>query len=210
MLVVSVFGEFASFSPPPYDRNSLTEEEQERLIRRAWGEDTAQELIPLFREAYPERQTIDLLRLDFIFREPGIRYIRERSRLNRKTWSYMFNMDQPLDGGNTPWHCSDIPYFFRNIDLVEYPHGNREDPELAYRLQEEMSGSLLAFARSGDPGNRNIPEWPASNPEREAVLVMDEHTRIRENYDHRLMEACVQHAEEITRRIFENAGDIQH
>ena len=120
------------------------------------------------------------------------------------------NMDQPLDGGNTPWHCSDIPYFFRNIDLVEYPHGNREDPELAYRLQDEASGSLLAFARSGDPGNRSVPEWPASNPERETVLVMDEHTRIRENYDHRLMKACVQHAEEITRRMFENAGDIQH
>lgn len=210
LLVGSVFGEFSSFAPLPYDRNALTEEAQESMIRKAWGEDAAQALIPLFREAYPERQIIDLLRLDFIFREPEIRYVRERSRLNQSTWSYVFNMDQPIDGGNTPWHCSDIPYFFHNIDLVEYPHGNRENPELAYRIQDEAAKSLLAFALTGNPENGAVPVWPACSPEKEAVLVIDEHTRIMENYDHRLMESCARYAEIISRKMFENAGEIQH
>lgn len=210
LLVGSVFGEFASFSPLPYDREALTEEEQRVLIRKAWGENAAEALIPLFNAAYPERKTIDLLRLDFIFRAPEIRYIRERSKLNRSTWSYLFNMDQPIDGGNTPWHCSDIPYFFGNIDLVEYPHGNAEDPDLAYRLQEEAFESLIAFAKTGSPANKAVPAWPAAEPERESVLVMDEHMQVRENYDHRLMETYTQYAEEITRRMFENASNIQH
>ena len=210
LMVGSVFGEFTSFSPLPYDREALTEEEQRTMIRSAWGEDAAEELIPLFREAYPERKTVDLLRLDFVFRVPEIRYIHERGLLNRSTWSYLFNLDQPIDGGNTPWHCSDIPYFFGNIDLVEYPHGSAKDPETAYRLQDEAFGSLLAFARTGSPANKAVPAWPASEPGRESVLIMDGHTRVRENHDHRLMEAYGKYAEEINRRMFEKAANIQH
>ena len=207
LMIGSVFGEFTSFVPMPYDRDTLTEEKQQMMIREAWGFEAADALIPLFREAYPERKTIDLLRLDFVFREPEIRYIRERSRLNGATWSYLFNMDQPIDGGNTPWHCCDIPYIFRNIDLVEYPHG---DPENAYRLQDEASESLLAFAKAGSPVNGRVPEWPASTPEKEAVLVLDRQTRVKENYDHRLMETYTRFAEQITRRMFANAANIQH
>ena len=180
------------------------------MIRKTLGEEIANALIPLFREAYPERKTIDLLRLDFVFRAPEIRYIRERSKLNSSTWSYLFDQDQPIDGGNTPWHCCDIPYFFRNIDLVEYPHGDQSEPDLAYRLQDEAFGSLLAFARTGNPKNAAIPEWPACRPGREAVLVIDRNTRVKENFDHRLQEACVRSAEEIIRRMSGNAGDIQH
>ena len=210
LLVGSVFGEFTSFAPLPYDRETLSEETQESMIRKALGEEIANTLIPLFREAYPERKTIDLLRLDFVFRAPEIRYIQERSQLNSSTWSYLFNQDQPIDGGNTPWHCCDIPYFFHNIDLVEYPHGNQDEPDLAYRLQDETFESLLAFARTGDPANATVPEWPACRPGREAVLVIDRNTRVKENYDHRLQEACVRYAEEIIRRMSGNAGDIQH
>ena len=210
LLVGSVFGEFTSFAPLPYDRETLSEDTQEGMIRKALGEEIANALIPLFREAYPERKTIDLLRLDFVFRAPEIRYIRERSRLNSSTWSYLFNQDQPIDGGNTPWHCCDIPYFFRNIDLVEYPHGDQSEPDLAYRLQDEAFGSLLAFARTGNPKNAAVPEWPACRPGREAVLVIDRNTRVKENFDHRLQEACVRSAEEIIRRMSGNAGDIQH
>ena len=210
LLVGSVFGEFTSFAPLPYDRENLSEDTQEGMIRKALGEEIANALIPLFREAYPERKTIDLLRLDFVFRAPEIRYIRERSRLNSSTWSYLFNQGQPIDGGNTPWHCCDIPYFFRNIDLVEYPHGDQSEPDLAYRLQDEAFGSLLAFARTDNPKNAAVPEWPACRPGREAVLVIDRNTRVKENYDHRLQEACVRSAEEIIRRMSGNAGDIQH
>ena len=133
LLVGSVFGEFTSFTPAPYDRSRMSEEEQEAAVRGILGEEGAAELIPLFREAYPERQLVDLLRLDFIFRAPEIAYLAQRGRLNDCTWSYLFNMDQPIDGGNTPWHCCDIPYFFHNIDLVEYPHGPQADAGLPER-----------------------------------------------------------------------------
>ena len=209
LMVGSVFGEFASFAPISWERDGMTEEEQADLVRKTWGEAPADALIPLFRKAYPERKTADLLRLDFIFRGPEIRYIEERSRLNRSTWSYLFNMDQPLDGGNTPWHCCDIPYVFHNIDLVEYPHGPEEEG-LAESLQEQAFRAVMAFAASGSPACGEIPAWPASEPGKERVLVLDRHTRVRENYDHELIRTIETYADEITRKMFEAAGEIQH
>ena len=209
LMIGSVFGEFTSFAPMPWDREKLTEAEQFNMIRKAWGTEAADELIPLFREAYPERKMIDLLRLDFIFRSPEIPYIQERGKLNGATWSYMFNMDQPIDGGNTPWHCCDIPYVFHNIDLVEYPHGAGAE-ELAEKIQEEAFRSVMAFARTGNPANESIPAWPASEGGKENTLVLDEKTRVLENFDHELISALASRAEEIQRFMAASAGQIQH
>ena len=209
LMVGSVFGEFTSFAPIPWDRDNLAEEEQAQLVRNAWGTEIADELLPAFRAAYPERRAADLLRADFIFRAPEIRYIAERSRLNRCTWSYLFNMDQPIDGGNTPWHCCDIPYVFHNIDLVEYPWGPGAEGT-AEKVQEEAFRSVMAFAQSGNPENETIPAWPACREGSETVLVLDEDTRVRENYDHALIHGLEKHAAEISRKMFEAAGQIQH
>ena len=210
LMVGSVFGEFTSFAPMPYDRERLTDAEQEAAVRELWGADIADVLIPPFRKAYPDRKLADLTRVDFIFRLPEIQYIAERSRLNRRTWSYLFNLDQPIDGGNTPWHCCDIPYCFHNISLTEYPHGPAKDPEAAERVQEEMFRAFIAFAEKGDPNNDRIPAWAPCEPGQETVLILDENTRTAVNYDHELMRACAPLAEEMARRAFSRAANIQH
>ena len=208
-MVGSVFGEFTSFAPIPWDRGNLSEAEQEKIVLQTWGAEAAEKLIPLFREAYPERTAADLLRTDFVFRAPEIRYIARRSTLNDCTWSYLFNMDQPIDGGNTPWHCCDIPYVFHNIDLVEYPWGPGTDG-LAEKVQEEAFRSVMAFARTGNPDNEAIPHWPSCREGTESVLVLDDHTRVLENYDHKLIGGLESRAEEIIRRMSESSGQIQH
>ena len=209
LMVGSVFGEFTSFAPIPWDRENLSEAEQEKIVLQTWGAEAAEKLIPLFREAYPERAAADLLRTDFVFRAPEIRYIARRSALNDCTWSYLFNMDQPIDGGNTPWHCCDIPYVFHNIDLVEYPWGPGTDG-LAEKVQEEAFRSVMAFARTGNPDNEAIPHWPSCREGTESVLVLDDHTRVLENYDHKLIGGLESRAEEIIRRMSESSGQIQH
>ena len=49
LMVGSVFGEFTSFTPAPYDRSRMSREEQETVVRGMLGEEGARELIPLFR-----------------------------------------------------------------------------------------------------------------------------------------------------------------
>ena len=211
LIVGSVFGEFSSFIPTPYDREKMSEAEQTAAIVAVIGKKEAGELIPLFRKAYPERNLIDLLRLDFIFRKPEIEYIRKRSSMNRCTWSYLFNMDQPINGGSTPWHCCDIPYAFRNIDLVEYPHGPGKDSGISERIQEQFFDSVIAFARTGDPNNGKIPFWAASRGENEQTLVIDSNTRVLQNYDHEMIEAQARIMEPVFERMMTEAKDnVQH
>ena len=193
LMVGSVFGEITSFMPSPWDRNAMSEAEQEQALRALLGDEGADTLIPLFRAAYPERALIDLPRMDFMFRGPEIPYLAKRGALNDCTWAYKFNMDQPIHGGNTPWHCSDIPYVFHNIDLVDYPHGPMADPELPKKIEAAAFGSVMAFARTGNPQTELIPAWPPCGAGVERTLIVGEAMRVAENFDHALMEAHVKY-----------------
>ena len=211
LLVGSVFSEFFSFAPPPYDRTAMTPAQQEETVRGILGGEGAEEMIPLFRKAYPERDIIDLLGLDFIFRVPEIDYIARRSALNGSTFSYLFNLDQPLNGSTTPWHCCDIPYVFHNIDLVEHTHRPDGDNTAAERVQEQVFGSVMAFARTGNPANECLPGWLPCGERRENTMVIGESCGVRVNFDHGLMQAAVRYLAPAIARMREQAeAKIQH
>lgn len=50
-------------------------------------------------------------------------------------------------GKSTPWHCADIPFVFQNIELVPVCAF-----EGAKRLEAEIFGAVMQFARTGAPG----------------------------------------------------------
>jgi len=41
------------------------------------------------------------------------------------------------------------------------------------RLADQMSAAWLAFARTGDPNARGLPQWPAYRPPERATMVFD-------------------------------------
>ena len=211
LMVGSVFSEFFSFSPSPYDRAAMTPDQQEKAVRETLGEECADALIPLFKKAYPERNIIDLLRLDFVFRGPEIDYIARRSALNECTFSYMFSLDQPISGGTTPWHCSDIPYVFHNIDLVEHTHRPDGENTVAERVQEQVFSSVMAFARTGSPAHDGLPDWQPCSAGCENTMVIGEACGMRQNFDHALIPAVVRYmAPLIARQMAGGDAKVQH
>ena len=211
LMVGSVFSEFFSFSPSPYDKAALSSAQQEKIIREFVGDEGTDILLPLFRKAYPERDIIDLLRLDYIFRGPEIEYIARRSALNDCTFSYLFSLDQPINGSTTPWHCSDIPYVFHNIDLVEHTHRPDGDNITAERIQEQVFGSVMAFARTGNPTNDRIPAWQSCCEGCETTMVVGETCEVRENFDHELIPAVLKYiAPAAARKMAREKANIQH
>ena len=60
----------------------MTPAQQEKIVRETLGGEGVDVLVPLFKKAYPERDILDLLRLDFVFRGLEIDYIAKRSALN--------------------------------------------------------------------------------------------------------------------------------
>lgn len=121
--------------------------------------------------------------MDFTFRTPEIEYIKTRSCCSGGIWSYLFDLDMNFDGGRTPWHCADIPYFFHNTDLVAYT----QEEGVTERVEKLIFDSVMAFARTGNPQNPEVPNWPASTWETEYTLVIGRESKVRENFDHDLI-----------------------
>ncbi len=207
MLVGTVYGEFTSFMPTPYNKSILTAAQGEEIVCQRIGMEAAQELLPLYKKAYPERNPVDLLNLDFIFRMPTMQYVRQRSALNQCTYSYLFNLDMPVDHGRTPWHCADIPYVFHNTNLVP----STQEKGVTEEVEKQIFGSVIAFARTGNPNHAALPEWSPSTPEEERIMVFDKQTRQRINYDEELIPLVSKYMWSIFARGMEqNKDSVQH
>lgn len=182
LLVGSVFSECNAFMPTDHDRNSLDASEGTEIVEKMLGKEACEKLLPLFNRAYPERNPVDLINLDFFFRLPELKYIKQRSALNQCTYAYLFNYDLPVNGGRPAWHCSDIPYVFHNTDLVPVTQD-----DFAETLEKQIFESVMAFAYTGNPSNKEIPKWPASTKEDEYTMVFGRETCVRVNHDAELI-----------------------
>jgi para-nitrobenzyl esterase len=87
-------------------------------------------------------------------------------------WLYLFNWDTPVDGGR--WrspHALEIGFVFDNVANSESMSGVGEAQQ---HVADIMADTWIAFARTGNPNNPRIPEWPPYDLETRPVMVLDE------------------------------------
>lgn len=183
MMVGSVFGEF-SFVPTDYDKNQLTKEQIRDIVSGVYGEH-AQEMIELFEKTYPGKNAADLLLVDRVMRQPS-KQIAKLHAQGRKagTYLYDFTLEFPIHHNKIAWHCSDIPFFFHNINLVEVC----QIPEVGERLESQIFESFLSFAETGRPQSKKLPEWEPVTEEKEPTMIFDRECELRYNFDDELYE----------------------
>lgn len=183
-IVGSVFGEFA-FGPGVAGKDRLTREEcLARLGRKLKGDVEA--LAELFHQCYPEKNLTDLLSLDVMCREPSKDFARKKAaHPHSPTYCYLFNLELPFDDGKPAWHCSDIPFFFHNAELV--PISNI--PGVSDQLQDKMAGAFVSFARNGVPAYPGLPEWTPCTPTQVNTMIFDRQCQVRQNHDDALYAA---------------------
>jgi para-nitrobenzyl esterase len=87
-------------------------------------------------------------------------------------YAYRLMWRTPVEGGRrfTP-HSLDLPFTFDNVAFAPDMVGPPTDE--AARLATVMSESWLAFARSGDPNNAEVPAWAPYDLDRRAVMHFD-------------------------------------
>lgn len=181
LMVGSVFGEF-NFMPAQYHKYSMEQKEKDLLLQKAFGE-RWHEMVLLFREAYPDKDELDMLELDRVFRPAS----KELAGLHAKggkapAFLYNFALEFPIWNGKPAWHCSDIPFFFHNIDKVEIcdmPDGEE--------VQRVIFGAVMAFVHTGDPNAEELPLWPPVKPNEEPTMVFNRKSAVRYNYDDKLL-----------------------
>ena len=87
------------------------------------------------------------------------------------TYLYLFDWDTPVDGGK--WrspHALEIGFVFDNVANSESMSGIGEEQQ---RVADIMAETWIAFAKTGNPNNPMIPQWPAYDTETRAVMVFD-------------------------------------
>lgn len=82
------------------------------------------------------------------------------------------------------WHCSDIPFFFHNTNLVEIC----QIPEVGERLESQIFEAFMAFAKNGKPECDKLPQWEPVTAEEAPTMIFDRVCEIRYHYDDRLYE----------------------
>ena len=168
-----------------YDRKNITPEEARKAVEEKLGKELADKAIPLFQEAYPQRPLIDLLGMDYMFRQYTLDYVNRRVAAgSAPIWDYMFNLDGPMYGGQLPPHCADIPFVFHTTDLVP----STQEQGVTQRLERQIFETVMAFVRTGNPNNPEIPQWDPAGEDGLHTLVVDKQTQVRDNFDGQLVE----------------------
>ena len=193
LVIGTTFGEGNSFANKGIRRDTITEEEGRQIIVDKLGEEDADRLISLFKEAYPTRNPVDLLFCDCTFREPTSRYARQRAMDGGKVWVYLYALDSSIDGGRTPWHSSDIPLIFDNAETAPAVI-NKDYTEKA---QEIMVSSLGHFLHTGDPCTDPKHGWEPVTADRECTMIMEEKPRLGVNFDKELQQELLKDAERL-------------
>ncbi len=182
LMVGSVMAEFA-FAPAEYSKADLTEEATLALVAKDYKKH-AEKAIELFKKAFPDKHPVDLLSLDRVFRVPSKALAKLHAQGGKApAYLYEFTLNFDIQQGKPAWHCSDIPFFFRNTDRVESANILGVSDE----LEQRMFDALVRFVRTGSPAGGDLPDWAPVTPATEPTMIFDRACRVENNFDDELM-----------------------
>jgi para-nitrobenzyl esterase len=136
-------------------------------------------VVAAFAELYPDASPSErffLVTSDLYSRLGGWALAdRKAKQGTAPVWHAELVWDTPFDGGRW-WspHTLDIPMVFDNVGRVPSVAGT--SPE-AQRVADQMSAAWLAFARTGDPNNAAVPDWPGWSTDQPVTMLFDVESR---------------------------------
>ncbi|MBR3276012.1 MAG: carboxylesterase/lipase family protein [Eubacterium sp.] len=177
-IVSSVIAEFGGFMPP--------EDAESKYPGHA------EEVFAAFAKAYPDKDRSLVTKIDTWARPGILEFMKKRAASAPEAcgYSYVFTLHFDVLGGTPAWHCSDIPFVFHNSCRV----GNCNIEGVTERLEEEMAGALIAFAKTGDPNHAGMPEWRPFTETDHASMFFDRESRCEADRDTELIGLAVKYA----------------
>lgn len=154
-------------------------DETKSLLVQKYGE-KSDEILSAFKTAYPEKQDFEAAYVDSrVIRIPMLKIMRAKAQQKSPVYSYIFALDSPLSV-----HTAEIPFVFGNKETSPI---KTTDPAAAQKVQDEMTGAWIAFAKTGDPSTANL-KWEAYTNSGGATMIFDENTRLVHNHDKKLIQ----------------------
>jgi para-nitrobenzyl esterase len=107
---------------------------------------------------------------DILFRIPAIRLAEAQAKNQPRTWMYLFTWPSTVDELGS-CHSVELPFVFNNLGAEGVADMLGVDPP--QELADIMQDTWIAFARSGDPNNAMLPDWPAYEEGTRATVQLD-------------------------------------
>ena len=189
----SVISEFSSFGGTAGVSLDSPEEEKLAYIDQFYS-GHGDEILALFRKAYPNTDILISTQLDFWCRPSILKYMDARAAAAPEAPAYTYQLALVFDvnGGMPAWHCSDIPFVFHNTCRV----GNANIENVSDTLEQHMTGMLIAFARTGNPNHEGLPLWKPYSAREKVTMVFDRQTGPRVNLDQDLLAKAMEYGPE--------------
>ena len=180
---------FITDQADPFADNYLPDMATERVHELMFGRfgNHAEAIAKAFAAAYPSHPLANVL-----FMENGSFFGKARdeilaakaAHLGAAVYGGVMAKNLPVFGGVTPGHTSgDIPFLFANAEMMTRLTAG-DEPGFA-RYSDELSGALLAFAKSGDPSTSTMT-WPTFTAETETMMVFDDVTAPHDHHEKEL------------------------
>jgi len=174
-LVGNTFHEFVTGINQPEAHQLTWEQVSEELVPQLGDRTTP--AVEAYRALFPDAAPFEvrgLIGADVFRRGAILQTERKAAQGGAPVYHYWFGWKTPvLDGRPLAFHCQDLAFWFDNVDLCLQATGGGEE---ARRLASEMSGALVAFARTGNPNHDGIPDWQPFTEDNRAMLIFDSTT----------------------------------
>jgi para-nitrobenzyl esterase len=160
-----------------FDRFAMTEQELTDTLSASYGA-KARLLEKAYREHFPSKSPFLLysqIITDAGFRRFAHAQAEAKAARQAAVYTYLWEWTCPaFDGKFGAVHAMDVAASMHNERDAILGSGSVD----ARRMCGDLASALLAFAKTGDPSNSQIPKWPRFDASQRSTLVFDRHTRV--------------------------------
>jgi len=146
------------------------------------SEAQAKSVIDVYRKGRPKASAIDLaliIESDVRFLPGVLTQAELKSAQPAPVYMYYFTWRTPVhDGKLKSLHTLDIPFVTANVQEAPSMTGTGKD---RLPLEEKMSAAWAAFARSGNPNHKGLPNWPKFDTKTRATMFLDNECKVVNN-----------------------------
>ena len=128
------------------------------------------------------KDLMNAIMTDSMFRIPTIRLLEAQRPHQPNTFNYLFTWPSPgFNGALGACHALEIPFVFGVLDLPEMGNfaGKGQDAEA---LSEKIMDAWIAFAHTGNPNHKGIPDWPAYDKEKRSTMLIDKEFKVIDDF----------------------------
>lgn len=178
LLIGTCLNEFVNGVDNP-EVDTFTSNELQKRVAQKYGEH-ATEIIAAYRKEYPKESAFGIWAAISAAspRQNAVTQAeRKAAQGGAPAYQYIYAWRTPvLDDRPGTFHSSEIAFVFDNGDLcTRYSGGGAEALKLSFAVGEAWAG----FARTGKPGHRGLPDWPAYTSDKRATMVLNSTCAVR-------------------------------